>query len=324
MDNMTRIPKTGKQARVILVAPLLFGVMLFSFSRRAPAGQTTEHPFIAPEDIKSETCLTCHPDKKEGKAVHTAVGMGCENCHQATSEKDKEKTAVTLIATGGELCAMCHDASKDPVQHGPYKTGQCMVCHEPHASNFPKQTRAGTNTLCMSCHGASMPDVKVNADAQTVWLLGGRTFDLASYEKAPKIIAEHSYKSAAPTVSHSVTGKNPRKPGAELNCISCHDPHASKAEHLLHKATESRNAAQNLCLDCQADTNEQVQDPPRQSIADMRSGGCFDPVPLLPYSVLSRGYHRIPSLALGDIRGYCHKHRITSPYLRTHFIGGQQ
>jgi len=324
MDSMTRIPKTGKQARVILAAPLLLGVMLFSFSRRAPAGQTTEHPFIAPEDIKSETCLTCHPDKKEGKAVHTAVGMGCENCHQATSEKDKEKTTITLIATGGELCAMCHEASKDPVQHGPYKAGQCLVCHEPHSSNFPRQTRAAVNTLCVSCHATGQPDVKVNADAKTVSLLGGRTFDLASYEKATKITAEHSDRSAAPTVSHPVTGKDPRKPGAELNCISCHDPHASKAEHLLHKATVGRDAAENLSLDCQVEIIAQVQKPVQHAAVDMRSSGCFDPRSLLPYALLRSGHRRISGPALGDIRACWPKHRKMSRYLRTHFIGGRQ
>ena len=248
MDRMTHTPNIGKRAKIIMAGPFLSAAMLITFSRTSPAEQTTEHPFISPDDIKSETCLTCHPDKKEGKAVHTAVGMGCENCHQATSEKDQEKTTITLIAEGGNLCARCHEVSKDPVVHGPYKTGQCLVCHEPHASNFPKQTRAETNILCLSCHGANRPDVKVNAAAKTVSLLGGRTFDLESYKKAPKIAAEHSEKSMHRVVSHSGLGKDPRKPDAEIDCISCHEPHASKAKHLLHKATESRGAAENLCL----------------------------------------------------------------------------
>lgn len=278
MDSMARTHKLGKQAKVILAGSFfLSAVMIINFSRPSPAEQITEHPYIAPDDIKSENCLTCHPDKKEGKAVHTAVGMGCENCHQATSEKDKEKTSITLIAEGGGLCAMCHKASRGPVQHGPYKAGQCLVCHEPHASNFPKQTRAETNTLCMSCHGSNRPDVKVNADAKTVSLLGGRTFDLASYEKAPKIGAEHSDKSAAPTVSHPVTGKDPRKPDAELSCISCHDPHGSQAGKLLRNPTESRNQAENLCLSCHRDIASQIQKKVQHAAVDMGCGTCHSP-----------------------------------------------
>lgn len=242
---MARTPKLGKQAKVILAGSFLSAEMILNFSRPSRAEQITEHPYIAPDAIKSENCLTCHPDKKEGKAVHTAVGMGCENCHQATSEKDKEKTSITLIAEGGGLCAVCHKASRGPVQHGPYKAGQCLVCHEPHASNFPKQTRAETTTLCMSCHGSSRPDVKVNADAKTVFLLGGRILDLASYEKAPKVGVGHSKESTPPVSSHPVVGRDPRKHDVELNCLSCHDPHASGAEHLLRKPMEDGGSAEN-------------------------------------------------------------------------------
>jgi predicted CXXCH cytochrome family protein len=249
--------------------PFLAFLSIFGFPlilhRQAHAQTVTEHPYIAPEDIKSETCLGCHPDKKEGKFVHTAVTSGCKSCHEASSEKEKEKTTVTLMAEGSELCAMCHEVKKAPFVHGPYKAGRCLVCHNPHSSDFPRETRAATNTLCMSCHGASRPDVKVNADAKTVSLLGDRTFDLASYEKAPKIGAEHSEKSMPRGVSPSVIGKDPRKPGTELNCISCHDPHASKAEHLLHKAPESRDAAENHWLGCGPDINAQIQESVRRA-----------------------------------------------------------
>jgi predicted CXXCH cytochrome family protein len=256
------------------VTAALFPLLSLTVNRPAVARTLAEHPYIDPNNIKSETCLGCHPDKEEGTFIHTAVGSGCESCHQATSEKEKEKTSVTLLAIGGELCAMCHEVKNEPVVHGPYKAGQCLVCHNPHSSNFPRQTRAATNSLCMSCHATGRPDVKVNADARTLSLLDGRTFDLESYQKAPKIGAEHSDRSAAPTVSHPVTGKDPRKPGAELNCISCHDPHASKAEHLLHKATESRNAAENLGLSCHIDINAQVQKPVQHAAVDMGCGTC--------------------------------------------------
>jgi len=104
-------PKTGNLLKIVLVAMFLSAVILIGFNRRTPAAQTTEHPYIAPDDIKSETCLTCHPDKKEGKFVHTAVGMGCENCHQAASEKEKEKTSITLVATGGAGLLYCFAAN---------------------------------------------------------------------------------------------------------------------------------------------------------------------------------------------------------------------
>jgi hypothetical protein len=48
--------------------------------------------------------------------------------------------------------------------------------------------------------------------------------------------------------SDPVTGKKPEKLGMELNCLSCHDPHTSQAEHLLREAATGRGVAKNLSL----------------------------------------------------------------------------
>jgi len=206
---------------------------------------TTEHPFIEPSAIKSETCLTCHPDKKEGKFVHSAVAMGCENCHQASSEKGK--TAITLVATGGELCAMCHEAKKDPVLHVPYREGQCLICHEPHTSNFPRQARAETNLLCLSCHGVNQPDVKINQEIKTVSLLGGRTLTLDDYRQAVKIGLDRSGTKGHPIVGHPISGRDPRNKDAALNCLSCHAAHSSTWPGLFPPDVKPDVA---LCVEC--------------------------------------------------------------------------
>jgi predicted CXXCH cytochrome family protein len=152
---------TREWARAGIVCPLLVVCAAhFVLTRQMHAEDTTEHPFIQASAIKSETCLTCHPNKKEGKFVHSAIAMGCEKCHRAISENGK--TTITPVATGGELCAMCHDAKRAPVLHVPYREGQCLLCHEPHTSNFPRQVRAETNLLCLSCHvphSSALPDL---------------------------------------------------------------------------------------------------------------------------------------------------------------------
>jgi predicted CXXCH cytochrome family protein len=296
----------------------LLGIALpFAANFRVASGQTTEHPFIEPDAIKSETCLTCHPDKREGKFVHSAVAIGCDSCHQATSEGSK--TTVTLVATDGELCGRCHEAKREPVVHEPYGTGQCLVCHNPHSSDFPRQTRAATEMLCMSCHGTSRPDVKVAANARTVSVLGGRTLDLAAYEKAPKISPGHPEKGALPAQSVSVPAKAPLKPAAELDCISCHDPHASKAEHLLRDKTESRHAVKPLGPVGRADTGTRVPGPVQQAAVDMRFGAWFDCEPWLPYELSPSEHHRG-----SGVRDCGPEQRRTSQDFRTDFIGGRQ
>jgi len=229
---------------------LLLAIMA-SVSRQVPAEEPIEHPFIEQKDIKSETCLTCHPEKKQGKFVHTAVGMGCENCHQATSEKNK--TTITLIATGGDLCAMCHEAAKDPVLHGPYKNGQCLTCHDPHSSEFKAQTRAAVNSLCLACHADQQ------ARTETVTLFGSQKISKADFDAIPKIDLDPTQRIGHPWATHPVTlVADPLHGGEKMSCLSCHTPHSSAQEGLIvslkgpqnvcdtcHQAIEERRAAKN-------------------------------------------------------------------------------
>jgi predicted CXXCH cytochrome family protein len=228
---------------LILLAAL--AALLSSPAGATWAPETTEHPFIEPQDIRSETCLTCHPAKREGKFVHSAVTKGCENCHQAASQNGK--TTITLIAIGGELCAICHKVENAPVMHDPYENGLCMICHDPHTSNFPRQARAEANMLCLSCHGVNQPDVKIDEDMQVVSMLGGRTVSFADYRQAPKIGLDRSGIHGHPVAGHPVAGKDPRRKGATLSCLSCHVPHSSAIANLLPHDAKSDTG---LCAEC--------------------------------------------------------------------------
>lgn len=208
-------------------------------SRHALAQETIAHPFIEQKDIKSETCLTCHPEKKQGKFVHSAVGMGCENCHQTTSEKNQ--TTITLVATGSDLCAMCHEASKDPVQHGPYKNGRCLICHDPHSSEFKAETRAAGNSLCLACHAPR------SASGDTVTLFGSQKISTADFQAIPKIELDPTLRFGHPWATHPVAQvADPLHEGEKMSCLSCHTPHASAQENLM----VSVKGAPNVCFAC--------------------------------------------------------------------------
>jgi len=233
---------SDKIALLLLLVPAL---LLLKSSGTTAAQTTTEHPFIEPQEIMSETCLTCHPDKREGKFVHTAVTSGCASCHQAASQNGK--TTITLLATGGRLCAKCHEARSDPILHGPYKNGQCMICHNPHTSNFPRQLRAETNPLCLSCHGVNQPDVRIDKEAQKVSLPGGQTVALADYRQSPKISLDRSGTRGHPIEGHPVAGDDPRRKDVTLSCLSCHAPHSSTVANLLPPDIKSSTG---LCGEC--------------------------------------------------------------------------
>jgi predicted CXXCH cytochrome family protein len=206
------------------VTPFLALCLLSSLA--VCAEESVEHPYIEPKEIKSATCLTCHPEKKEGKFIHTAVRMGCENCHQITSRKSS--TTITLLATGGSLCAKCHEAKREAVLHGPYKEGQCLICHDPHSSEFKAQTRSAGNSLCLECH-APKP-----AAGGTVSLFSLQGVSKAEFEAIPKIKLDPTLRFGHPCGAHPVAeAADPLHEGEKMSCLSCHAPHGSALPNLL-------------------------------------------------------------------------------------------
>jgi predicted CXXCH cytochrome family protein len=252
-----------------LACPLVASVLFALAMEKLLAEDTLEHPLLDIKDIKSDTCLKCHPTKNDAKFVHSAVRMGCENCHEAATENNK--TTITLAATGGDLCAKCHEANKDPVQHEPAKAGQCLICHDPHTGDYKAQTRAEVNTLCLSCHGVGQTNVKVNPETKLVAVLGRQIISLDEYSQAPKLAEGHSENNMASMASDPAIVKEPGKPDAEPNCLFCHDPHASKAEHLLRRAADG-GAAENLSLGYPGDFRRVNQGP--QNVPVLR-GPCL-------------------------------------------------
>jgi predicted CXXCH cytochrome family protein len=237
--------RLGQRSRASLIFLLVASALVMSKATGLSGEDMIEHPFIERKDIKPETCLTCHPEKKGAKFVHTALEMGCTNCHRVTSENNK--TTITLRATGGDLCAICHAGKKDAVLHGPYAAGQCLVCHDPHTGDYPAQTRAEINTLCLSCHGTGQSSVKANPETQLVMLLGNQIVSLNDYRQAPKLELDRGGTSGHPVKGHPLTGKDPRKKDGTLNCLSCHDPHSSALPNLMPAGVKSQT---DLCAQC--------------------------------------------------------------------------
>jgi predicted CXXCH cytochrome family protein len=189
------------------IATVVWAVLWPSMQRESSAQSGTEHPYLDPRNLESRTCLKCHPDKVEGRFVHATGRATCETCHRVSSEG--RRTAVTYAERGAGLCSSCHVTKQSAGLHLPYKLGQCLVCHNPHSSPFAGQVRATVRTLCLSCHGKGSPDVQVDREAKQVSLLGGRTVDLLSYERAQKVAEQHG---------------EPGQP-AGAGCLSCHAPH---------------------------------------------------------------------------------------------------
>jgi predicted CXXCH cytochrome family protein len=203
-----------------------------------------EHPVTIPKDADSAKCLECHEEKGKGKAVHSAIQMGCTSCHEIKTEG--ETTNINLTAPKDQLCFTCHDKSKEDTLHPPYEKGQCITCHDPHTSDFPKQLRAEGNALCFECH-AARPAGK--ADEKDVGLFGGKaTMAKADFDQIEKIVPNNAVKIGHPFAQHPIADiPDPEHGGAKMNCLSCHVSHAASDEHLI---AVSKTKGGDICQSC--------------------------------------------------------------------------
>ncbi len=261
----------------------------------APAVAKT-HPVQLDKNVDAAKCIECHEDKSKGKAVHSAIAMGCMSCHEVRISRDVTRVKLTTTTTQA-LCLQCHDDKK--VQAGqtmhPPAVRDCVKCHDPHEAANPNQLLKATSgatrdeNLCLACHGIGLNTPKggsrhaaLDMGCDTCHVThknGDRTkVEFAAHLKkdVPALCVEcHDAKDAALQKAHL------NQPFAAANCLQCHDPHQSAKPKLmqkfLHNPFESKmcdschqptkdgkvvltNAdTRALCLTCHTDKAEQIE-----------------------------------------------------------------
>lgn len=151
----------------------------------------------------TSTCYSCHKSLISFPFVHPPAAVwSCLSCHEP---QDGQGYAVRKPDT--RACFGCHLKEKETwyakkYLHGPFNVGKCSICHNPHASEYPFNLIKDTWDLCISCH-----------------------IDKGS--------GKHIVRSFTDVNYHPTRGKpDPSRPGKELTCASCHDPHASDVQYL--------------------------------------------------------------------------------------------
>lgn len=194
----------------------------------------------------STVCIQCHQDKAKGKFVHTVIAaQGCSACHTVISKK--KRTLVSLVLPPNELCFTCHEKVNDKVLHAPYAQGNCIVCHSPHASDWPKQLLAPPQELCMGCHVRSR--LKIDPQKRTATVPWGITLPLDQFQGMPSLGLNQALTANHPVEGHPITGPNTDlgKDAPDITCLSCHQPHHSDRLNLLPPGFATATA---LCESC--------------------------------------------------------------------------
>ncbi len=230
-------------------------LFLLVLSSRAPAAEID--------------CLQCHEEVTKGKSVHAAVSMGCTTCHTAVDASDiphkmTTKTPKGLSAEQPDLCYGCHDKSlfNKKFVHAAIGMG-CTSCHNPHASKYAKLLTSDPPGLCHACHDKGMftkknvhPPVAAGQctgchaphSSGTASLLEKPVDELCGTCHDGKSTGKHILAGYGLGDRHPTKGgPDPSRPGKEMSCVSCHNPHSSIGKYLF---TEEAVHSGNLCLLC--------------------------------------------------------------------------
>ena len=207
---------------------------------------------------RPQLCYDCH-DAFEDPIKHSAIRLGrCNGCHEAHASG----LATLLKKEGADICFECHsdDVTGRPSVHKPVVEGRCLDCHFPHGGGRRQLLKQGDKTeLCMSCHGPE-GESTLTVDLSLKTVHGAitrhgctRCHDAHGSNNRRMLIVEPNELCVKCHVKqsdgkhaftgfdgkpHVVEGKeDPSRPGSEMSCSSCHDPHVSTSPKLWREGT---------------------------------------------------------------------------------------
>ncbi len=170
---------------------------------------------------ETNSCARCHKRMLDKKHVHGPAGVyECLYCHSDEGEKGR----YSVRPDDASNCDTCHEEVVEVFNankhvHGPVAVGLCTLCHDPHATDQPSQLLAPVNELCLGCHLGVAKD-----PTHVVRGVGGNP---------------HPLEGVA----------DPSRPGRELSCGSCHNPHGGNSRQFFRAGKTSAFALCSLCHD---------------------------------------------------------------------------
>ena len=205
----------------------------------------------------NDLCVTCHDDKakliESAKVQHPGAAGDCTDCHNphASAYPNLPKTDPVNICLG------CHseiaDLEKKRVHHQPAFVQGCSVCHLGHGGDNEHLLRvAGVNKLCLECHGPDVKPKKLESEHMVAIFDGKVELPENYFAKVP--VLPLKYNLGHPVDRHPVSdvveATDITKVKVKINCLTCHQPHASAQPGLL--VNDQANNSQ-FCATCHKD-----------------------------------------------------------------------
>jgi predicted CXXCH cytochrome family protein len=216
-----------------------------------------------------ELCLTCHSDKAEqiAKATvqHPGAAGDCTDCHSPHASNSPGLPKTDSV----NICLGCHadqaEQHKKANLHQPAFEQGCATCHEPHGNDNLHLMRAKTpNALCLECHGPDAHPVKLEKE-HLVTIFDGKVKLPGNYF-SKVLILPLKFNMGHPVEGHPVSDlmdpTNTSKVRNAMNCMSCHQPHASTQSDLLVKDQANNLVFCNNCHKNRINMSDVTMDPP--------------------------------------------------------------
>ena len=202
-------------------------------------------------DVRS-LCVTCHPDKAKeiqtAKVQHPGAQGDCTVCHNPHAGTSPAFLQPNPVA----VCLACHsdlaEQGKKAHPHQPAFQQGCAICHEPHGGANANLLRAGNiNSLCLECHGPQRNPQPVKG-ANLLSIFNGKVELPENYFKKVPVLPLVDGR-GHPMANHPISGpfKLKGKTTGRMNCLSCHQPHASTKPDLLVNDQEPNMAFCDRC-----------------------------------------------------------------------------
>ena len=140
------------------------------------------------------------------------------------------------------ICLGCHsdiaDLAKKAHHHQPAFEQGCAICHEPHGGDNDHLLRvASPNKLCLECHGPDSKPQKLESEHLVTIFDGKVKLPENYFAKVP--VLPLKYNLGHPVDGHPVSDvmdpTDITKVKTPMNCLTCHQPHASAQPDLLVK-----------------------------------------------------------------------------------------
>lgn len=255
---MSASERTSSRVRVVCLAflvatfacspPQRHAVLDFVFDGVPPYKTPQERSFEAMEAAQKEAEEAARVPDRRKRAIRKLARFThgpfaadeCTRCHDLTTASGFRglsggaggtRAASDLAEAGrlrmpvNELCVHCHSdftdeapGNEDLWLHGPVASGWCVLCHQPHSSQYPSLlTHDPTARLCSRCHVRE---------------------DLVETAEHIPMQGEEGYPARLKTEPIEEEGQGVEASNTSLrqvvrDCTGCHDPHMGSNRLLL-------------------------------------------------------------------------------------------